>query len=196
MPTYLVKHNVGDGSVGPAYSKNMEFHERLRDGRKKAGLTQKAVAQHFKIARVSVTQWESGETRPDPDKLPSIATLYGVSLDWLMTEAGKGPVIQKGNRPDRFIRERSKFRFYVREWREFMGTKIDDAAKVAGLGIDEYQAYEVYPINFTLGQVGALANEFGVRGDQFWFPPPAKSPSPPPAQQQKPGTRRINVGRK
>lgn len=154
----------------------MEFFERLRDARKKAGLTQKAVSEHFQIARVSVTQWESGETKPETDKLSSIAGLYGVSLDWLLKETGKGPVVAKGNRPDRFIRDRARFKFYVKEWREFMGTKVEDAAKVAGLGADEYQAHEVYPINFTLGQIGSLANEFGVRGDQFWFPPPAKSP--------------------
>lgn len=170
----------------------MEFSERLREARKKSGLTQKGVANHFRISRVSVTQWESGETKPESDKLPAIAELYGVSLDWLLKETGKGPATARNNRPDRFIRERIRFKFYVREWREFMGTKVETAAKVAGLGIDEYQAHEVYPINFTLGQIGALAEEFGVRGDQFWFPPPAKSPT---VVAHKPGAR-INVGRK
>lgn len=195
MPTYVVKPDVGDGSVGRAYSRIMELHERLKDARTKAGLTQKAVAGHFRIARVSVTQWESGDTRPDPDKFPALADLYGVSLDWLMKESGKGPAASKSNRPDRFIRERNKFKFYVREWREFMGTKVEDAAKVAGLDPNEYQAHEVYPINFTLGQIGALAAEIGVRGDQFWFPPPVKTPQKSTVRISKPGTRSISIPR-
>jgi hypothetical protein len=57
-----------------------------------------------------------------------------------------------------------------------MGVAVGDAAKAAGLPTDEYQAHETYPINFTLGQVAALADLFGVRGDQLWFPPPRAKP--------------------
>ena len=58
-----------------------------------------------------------------------------------------------------------------------MGVKIDAAARAAGLGINEYQAFEAYPINFTLVQFVALADEFGIRGDQFWFPAPKGKPA-------------------
>jgi hypothetical protein len=49
-------------------------------------------------------------------------------------------------------------------------------ARAAALAPDEYEAFETYPINFTLGQIAALADELGIRGDQFWFPPLAKVP--------------------
>jgi SOS-response transcriptional repressor LexA len=55
------------------------------------GLTQAAVAKHFGIERVSVTQWESDTTRPDPEKIPSLAKLLGTSTDWLITGQGKAP---------------------------------------------------------------------------------------------------------
>lgn len=183
MPTYPVKPNVGDAFVGSAYSRNMELSERLKKARNAVGLTQKAVAEHFGIQRVSVTQWELGETRPDQDKFGSLASLYGVSLDWLLEERGDGPAdgIKPAARPApgpaKFIKSKS-FKFYVAEWREFMGVKVGLAANAAGLGPDEYEAHEVYPINFTLGQVAALAVEFGIRGDQFWFPPPKGKPAP------------------
>ena len=75
----------------------------------------------------------------------------------------------------KFIKNRS-FKFYVKEWREFMGVRVAAAARAAGMGLDEYEAFETYPINFGLAQIVALADEFGIRGDQFWFPPPAKVP--------------------
>lgn len=183
MPTYLVKPNVGDACVGWAYPANMELNERLKRARNAVGLTQKAVAEHFGIQRVSVTQWELGETRPDQDKFGALANLYGVSLDWLIEERGEGPTdgakrpTRAAPPPSKFIKSRV-FKFYVAEWREFMGVKVALAAKAAGLDPDEYGAHEVYPINFTLGQVAALADEFGIRGDQFWFPPPKGKPAP------------------
>jgi len=183
MPTYLVKPNVGDACVGSAYHPKMELNERLKRARNAVGLTQKAVAEHFGIQRVSVTQWELGETRPDPEKFGALADLYGVSLDWLLEERGDGPVdgakrpARPAPPPAKFIKSRA-FKFYVAEWREFMGVKVVPAAKAAGLDPDEYEAHEVYPINFTLGQVSALAVEFGIRGDQFWFPPPKGKPAP------------------
>jgi len=76
----------------------MELNERLKAARKAAGLTQQAVAEHFNISRVSVTQWELGQTRPDQDKFGSLAALYDVSLDWLMEEHGDGPKEQSAKR--------------------------------------------------------------------------------------------------
>lgn len=65
-----------------------EIHERFKQARDKAGLTQQDVATHFDISRVSVTNWESGKTKPDMDKIPQLALLFKVSIDWLMS--GKG----------------------------------------------------------------------------------------------------------
>ena len=74
--------------VGITYSVFMELHERIRAARKASGLKQHEVADHFGIKPVSVTQWESGKTRPDQEKIPRLAKLFGVNLAWLMEEAG------------------------------------------------------------------------------------------------------------
>jgi len=184
MPTYIVKPLVGDALVGSAYYGNMELPERLKAGRKRRDLTQQQVADHFKIARVSVTQWEGNTSRPDQAKFVELAKLFDVPLQWLMDGTGELPSPTAGNeRPEKakqqvsstakFLRS-SSFRFYIKDWREFMGASVAQAARAAGLDADEYQAFETYPINFTLGQVVALASEFGVRGEQFWFPPPKR----------------------
>ncbi|GEM_PF-6708158 len=84
--------------------------------------------------------------------------------------------------PPRKLLRTSKHKFYVMEWRKFMvGDRVEGAAKAAGMPIDEYEAFETYPINFTLAQIASLADEFGIRGDQFWFPPPKTRRAPTPA---------------
>jgi transcriptional regulator with XRE-family HTH domain len=56
----------------------------LKTARENASLTQKAVATRFGISRVSVSQWESDDTRPDVDKLSDLAALYGVDATSLL----------------------------------------------------------------------------------------------------------------
>lgn len=43
-------------------------------------LSQAKVAAFFKIAPPSVAQWELGRSKPEINKLPDLASLYGVTL--------------------------------------------------------------------------------------------------------------------
>ena len=60
----------------------------LLSARLKAGLSQAAVAEELGIAAAAVCQWETGKTLPDPRRLPKIATLYGCTVDELLTPDG------------------------------------------------------------------------------------------------------------
>ncbi|MEM8838863.1 MAG: helix-turn-helix transcriptional regulator, partial [Pseudomonadota bacterium] len=57
----------------------------LKAARKQARLTQDDVARHFQINRVSVSNWESGQTKPDATKLPELEQLLHVDLTPHMT---------------------------------------------------------------------------------------------------------------
>lgn len=54
--------------------------------RKKANLTQAAVAEKFCISAASVSQWETGRNLPAAEKLPEIAALYNCSIDELFEQ--------------------------------------------------------------------------------------------------------------
>ena len=57
---------------------------RLRECREKAGLTQKQVAITLKLAGPSVSNWESGKTKPSRENIQKLADLYNVSVDYLL----------------------------------------------------------------------------------------------------------------
>jgi phage repressor protein C with HTH and peptisase S24 domain len=78
-----------------------DLGDRIRLARRAAGLKQHELAKHFDVARVSVTQWEAGKTRPDPDKLPALAVVLKVSLPWLMEGVGDPPKA-RAQEPDTF----------------------------------------------------------------------------------------------
>lgn len=63
----------------------MTFSERLTNARKEKGFTQSDVAERLNVSFQTVSLWERGETTPEIDKLVDIASLYQVSLDWLLT---------------------------------------------------------------------------------------------------------------
>lgn len=63
----------------------MTFAERLTNARKEKGFTQSDVAEKLNVSFQAVSLWERGETTPEIDKLVDIASLYQVSLDWLLT---------------------------------------------------------------------------------------------------------------
>jgi phage repressor protein C with HTH and peptisase S24 domain len=72
----------------------MSLADRIREARKKKGLVQKDVAAHFQISTAAVGQWETGVTVPEGARLPELAKLLEVSLDWL---AGAGPALSNSS---------------------------------------------------------------------------------------------------
>lgn len=62
----------------------MDIAQKLKEARKKSGLTQEAVAEAIKVSRQSISNWENGRTYPDIVSILLLSDLYGVSLDELL----------------------------------------------------------------------------------------------------------------
>lgn len=70
----------------------MSLGTNIRALRKAKGLTLEEVGAPFGIKRASVAAWESGDTRPDLDRLVGLARLFGVTVDYLLTgDASRQP---------------------------------------------------------------------------------------------------------
>ncbi len=61
-----------------------ELGRRLKHARARTRLTQQKVAEHFGVQTQTVWYWESGRSKPDHYRLPILAELYGVTVDWLL----------------------------------------------------------------------------------------------------------------
>lgn len=67
----------------------MTFAEKLKETRKKAGLSQEQLAAKLCVSRQAVTKWETGKGMPDIENLKAISTLLDVSIDFLL-DYGEG----------------------------------------------------------------------------------------------------------
>jgi len=69
----------------------MRLSEKIYYCRKKAGLSQEALAEQIGVSRQAVSKWETGEAVPEVSKLPLLAQALHVSVDWLLSEAEPEP---------------------------------------------------------------------------------------------------------
>ena len=80
--------------------------QRLTRARNHAHMKQKDVAEHFGISSQAISQWESGRTRPDSQRLASLARLFDVRLEWLLDESG--PMVSEGSPPSAEVRHTTR----------------------------------------------------------------------------------------
>ena len=66
--------------------KTMTFGEKLKEVRKKTGLTQEELAELIGISRAAVAKWETDKGLPDIENLKAIARLLDVSIDYLLDD--------------------------------------------------------------------------------------------------------------
>lgn len=67
----------------------MSISARIRTARREAGLSQSQLAELMKVTRSACSQWEQPNgTAPRGSRLQRLATLLGVSVEWLATGRG------------------------------------------------------------------------------------------------------------
>lgn len=66
--------------------------KNLTELRRSAGMTQLELAEKLNYSDKAVSKWESGASLPDVTVLYQIAKLYGVTVDYLLSEEHKIPI--------------------------------------------------------------------------------------------------------
>lgn len=64
----------------------MLISEKIKEMRKKEGYTQEQLANELSVSRSTITNWETGKSVPDDNKIKAIADLFNISIDDLTNE--------------------------------------------------------------------------------------------------------------
>ena len=81
----------------------MTFSEKILSCRKKAGLSQEALAERLGVSRQAISRWEMGNTIPDAENLLQLSQLFGVSVDYLLhDEQGQEPSVPSTLNPSSY----------------------------------------------------------------------------------------------
>lgn len=134
----------------------MKLHEKIYYYRKKAGLSQDALAEKLGVSRQAISKWETAESVPETGKLAALASALGITVDWLLSEAEpeetRGPDTDAGC----FTWDgetQSQPRSQAPDWVENLPRFLRSAARRWGWLIGVYIAISGLP--FTI--IGALA---------------------------------------
>jgi transcriptional regulator with XRE-family HTH domain len=68
------------------------FGEKLRNHRKKLGMTQEDVAEKIGVSPQAISKWESGDCLPDCFNLKAISDVYNISADVLLETESSGDI--------------------------------------------------------------------------------------------------------
>jgi transcriptional regulator with XRE-family HTH domain len=66
-----------------------ELGNKMAKKRKELGLTQIEFAERLSVTRQTVSRWEAGSVMPDIEKISDIASILGVSCDYLLKDEVK-----------------------------------------------------------------------------------------------------------
>lgn len=69
----------------------MDLAGKILYCRKKAGLSQEALAEKLGVSRQAISKWETGESVPELSKLVLLAKAFDVTTDWLLSESEPEP---------------------------------------------------------------------------------------------------------
>ena len=75
----------------------MSMGARLAQARRNQNLTQEQLAEKLGVTRQAVSRWESDTAYPETDKIVRMASLFGVSCDYLLGVSGEPALV--GDKP-------------------------------------------------------------------------------------------------
>ncbi|MDE7254063.1 MAG: helix-turn-helix domain-containing protein, partial [Acetatifactor sp.] len=65
----------------------MNFSEKLKEIRKKEGISQEQLAERIGVSRQAITKWETGKGLPDVENMVIIAEIFKTTLDELLMDS-------------------------------------------------------------------------------------------------------------
>ena len=74
----------------------MKLNENILKFRKERGFSQETLAEKVDVSRQTISNWELGETNPNPDQLISLSKAFDVSVDVLLGKEEE----KKEDKPD------------------------------------------------------------------------------------------------
>ena len=79
----------------------MKLGEKILELRKKKGLSQEQLGQRLNVTRQTISNWELGDTSPNPEQLKLISKELNISIDELLDNDIKSVLVEKGSNTEK-----------------------------------------------------------------------------------------------
>ena len=72
----------------------MTLGQKLKEMRRKMGLSQEALGEIICVSRQAITKWENDTGIPDISNLQELSKIFGTTIDYLLNENNTLPLLQ------------------------------------------------------------------------------------------------------
>ncbi|MEM9356068.1 MAG: helix-turn-helix transcriptional regulator [Pseudomonadota bacterium] len=107
--------------------------QRMVHAREGTGLTTAQLARRMGVKTTTLTNWEAGVSEPRANRLMTLAGILNVSLTWLVTGKGEGPLVHTVDTEMDYLRSSL---LALKEQAETTAGQIDEIVK----RLDEFRA--------------------------------------------------------
>ena len=79
----------------------MNLGDKILQLRKKNGLSQEQLGEKVNVTRQTISNWELGETAPNPEQLKLLSKALNISIDELLDNDVKNVLVERVNNTER-----------------------------------------------------------------------------------------------
>lgn len=152
----------------------MTFGEKLKEIRKRFGLTQEKLSGLINVSRQAITKWENDEGLPDITNLQELSKVFGITIDYLLDKDNNLPALTLRKELDK-DKYKSKLSMYDEVLKEY----FDESYEIYNLSrskkmnivenlIDTFIVPEIGPVS-TADALSDLSPYYLVKKDNLKF---------------------------
>lgn len=147
----------------------MTFAEKLKDIRKRFGLSQEQLAEILNVSRQAITKWENDNGFPDISNLQELSKVFGVSVDYLLDGNSNLPLLymKKVLDKEKYKNKLSSYyqilkEYYPAPWEIYVLSQTKNMNKLEGV-LDLFTGGDYYLIK----QVSDLSTYYLLKKDKM-----------------------------
>lgn len=118
----------------------MTLGQKLKEIRKKFGLSQEQLAEIINVSRQAITKWETDAGLPDTENLKELSRIFEISIDYLLDNNNELPllVMKKKLDKDNYKNKISSYEevlkeYYPAPWKIYILTREKKMSKLEGI---------------------------------------------------------------
>ena len=118
----------------------MTLGQKLKEIRKRFGLSQEQLAEIMNVSRQAITKWENDGGLPDVSNLQELSKVFGITVDYLLNDENQLPALSMKKQLDK-NRYKSKIssyeeilkEYYAEPWEVYILTREKKMKKLEGI---------------------------------------------------------------
>lgn len=148
----------------------MMFSQKIKEIRKRFGLSQEQLAEIINVSRQAITKWETGGGLPDVSNLQELSKVFGVTVDYLLDDDRNLPALSMKVELDK-DKYKNKLKMYLEVLRDYYPEPYEvyvltrtKRLNFIELALDTFIAPEIGPVS-TADSLGNLSPYYLVKKD-------------------------------